>query len=169
MGPSHARVHCVSREYGLQPRRVERFKFGIDPEFGRKLADIARPYLDPRKRALVLSVDERSQIQATNRTQPLLPMCLGLPARGTHDYTCHGTTNLYAALEVASGKSHARCAVFTASPRRIVFLNSLARCYLRRPLRLACNNYGTHTHPAVRQWRTVHARFRVHFTLVSTS
>ena len=88
---------------------MESFKFSRDPEFDGKLADIVGLYLDPPERALVLCVDEKSQIQALNRTQPALPMWPGLPARMTHDYTRHGTTSLFAALEVASGKVHGRC------------------------------------------------------------
>jgi hypothetical protein len=93
----------------LQPHRVETFKFSSDPQFDSKLADIVGLYLDPPERALVLYVDEKSQIQALNRTQRALPMWPGLPARMTHDYTRQGTTSLFAALEVASGKVHGRC------------------------------------------------------------
>ena len=96
----------VTRCGGLQPHRVETFKFSCDPQFDAKLADIVGLYLDPPERALVLCVDEKSQIQALNRTQPALPMWPGLPVRMTHDYVRHGTTSLFAALEVASGKVH---------------------------------------------------------------
>jgi transposase len=101
---SRATVHRIWQKYGLQPHRVETFKFSSDPEFDSKLADSVGLYLDPPERALVLCVDEKSQIQALNRTQRALPMWPGLPARMTHDYTRHGTTSLFAALEVASGK-----------------------------------------------------------------
>src|SRR6266704_4142129 len=110
LGLSAATVHRIWQKYGLQPPRVETFKFSRDPQFDFKLADITGLYLDPPERALVLWVDEKSQIQALNRTQPALPMWPGLPTRMTHDYTRHGTTSLFAALEVASGgKVHGRC------------------------------------------------------------
>ena len=102
-----------------------RFKFSRDPEFDGKLADIVGLYLDPPERALVLCVDEKSQIQALNRTQPALPMWPGLPARMTHDYVRHGTTSLFAALEVASGKVHGRC-LPAPHPRRIHRLPGVA-------------------------------------------
>jgi transposase len=109
VGLSPASVHRIWQKYGLQPHRVETFKFSRDPEFDAKLADVVGLYLDPPERALVLCVDEKSQIQALNRTQPALPMWPGLPARMTHDYVRHGATSLFAALEVASGKVHGRC------------------------------------------------------------
>ena len=109
VGLSPATVHRIWQKYGLQPHRVETFKFSCDPQFDAKLADIVGLYLDPPERALVLCVDEKSQIQALNRTQPALPMWPGLPVRMTHDYVRHGTTSLFAALEVASGKVHGRC------------------------------------------------------------
>jgi len=109
VGLSRASVHRIWKEYGLQPHRVETFKFSTDPDFDRKLAHIVGLYLDPPERALVLCVDEKSQVQALNRTQLLLPMWPGLPARRTRDYTRHGTTSLFAALEVGRGKVRARC------------------------------------------------------------
>jgi len=133
------------------------------------LADIAGLYLDPPERALVLCVDEKSQIQALNRTQPALPMWPGLPARMTHDYTRHGTTSLFAALEVASGKVHGRCFKRHTHLEFIAFLESLARRYPQQQLHLICDNYGTHKHPAVRHWLTAHRRFHFHFTPTSAS
>jgi len=152
VGLSSATVHRIWQKYGLQPHRVETFKFSRDPEFEAKLADIAGLYLDPPERALVLCVDEKSQIQALNRTQPALPMWPGLPARMTHDYTRHGTTSLFAALEVASGKVHGRCFKGHTHLEFIAFLESLARRYPQQQLHLICDNYGTHKHPAVRHW-----------------
>lgn len=169
VGLSRASVHRIWRKYGLQPHRIETFKFSADPEFDRKLADVVGLYLDPPERALVLCVDEKSQIQALNRTQPLLPMYPGLPARRTHDYTRHGTTSLFAALEVASGKVHARCYGRHRHVEFIVFLNSLARRYPGRELHLICDNYGTHKHPAVKQWLAAHPRIHLHFTPTSAS
>jgi transposase len=129
VGLSRASVHRIWQKYGLQPQRVETFKFSTDPDFERKLTDVVGLYLDPPERALVLCMDEKSQIQALNRTQPRLPMWPGLPARRTHDYTRHGTTSLFAALEVASGKVHARCFRRQRHEEFIAFLNSLVRRY----------------------------------------
>lgn len=169
VGLSPATVHRIWQKYGLQPHRVETFKFSRDPQFEKKLADIVGLYLDPPERALVLCVDEKSQIQALNRTQPALPMWPGLPARMTHDYTRHGTTSLFAALEVASGKVHARCFRRHRHVEFIAFLNSLARRYPGRELHLICDNYGTHKHPAVKQWLAAHPRFHLHFTPTGAS
>lgn len=169
VGLSSATVHRIWRKYGLQPHRVETFKFSRDPEFDAKLADIVGLYLDPPERALVLCVDEKSQIQALNRTQPTLPMWPGLPARMTHDYTRHGTTSLFAALEVASGKVHGRCFKRHTHLEFIAFLKSLARRYPRRELQLICDNYGTHKHSAVQNWLAGHPRFHPHFTPTSAS
>ena len=169
VGLSSATVHRIWQKYGLQPHRVETFKFSRDPEFDAKLADIVGLYLDPPDRALVLCVDEKSQIQALDRTQPLLPMWPGLPARMTHDYKRHGTTSLFAALEVASGKVHGRCFKRHTHLEFIAFLESLARRYPRRDLHLICDNYGTHKHPAVRQWLAAHPHFHLHFTPTSAS
>ena len=169
VGLSRASVHRIWQKYGLQPHRVTTFKFSTDPEFDRKLADIVGLYLDPPERALVLCVDEKSQIQALNRTQPLLPMWPGLPARQTHDYQRHGTTSLFAALEVASGKVHARCFRRHRHREFIAFLTSLLRRYPGRELHLICDNYGTHKHPKVKQWLAQHPRVRLHFTPTSAS
>jgi transposase len=169
VGLSAATVHRIWQKYGLQPHRVETFKFSRDPEFDFKLADITGLYLDPPERALVLCVDEKSQIQALNRTQPALPMWPGLPARMTHDYTRHGTTSLFAALEVASGKVHGRCYRRHRHLEFIAFLQSLARRYPKLELHLICDNYGTHKHPAVKRWLAAHPRFHLHFTPTSAS
>lgn len=169
VGLAPATVHRIWQKYGLQPHRVETFKFSRDLEFDAKLADIVGLYLNPPERALVLCVDEKSQIQALNRTQPALPMWPGLPARMTHDYTRHGTTSLFAALEVASGKVHGRCYRRHRHAEFVAFLNSLARRYPGRELHLICDNYGTHKHPAVRRWLTAHPRFHLHFTPTSAS
>src|SRR6267378_2674233 len=169
VGLSPATVHRIWQKYGLQPHRVETFKFSCDPQFDAKLADIVGLYLDPPERALVLCVDEKSQIQALNRTQPALPMWPGLPVRMTHDYVRHGTTSLFAALEVASGKVHGRCYRRHRHAEFIVFLESLAKRYPKLELHLICDNYGTHKHPAVKQWLAAHPRFHLHFTPPSAS
>ena len=158
VGLSHVSVHRIWRKYGLQPHRLQHFKFSTDPQFDTKLTDVVGLYLDPPERALVLCVDEKSQIQALNRTAPLLPLRPGIPAQMTHDYQRHGTTSLFAALEVASGKVHGRCYRRHRHQEFIAFLNSLTRRYPRREIHLICDNYGTHNHPAVRQWLTAHPR-----------
>jgi transposase len=169
VGLSHATVHRIWQKHGLQPHRVETFKFSRDPEFESKMADVVGLYLDPPERALVLCVDEKSQIQALNRTQPILPLRAGLPARMTHDYQRNGTTSLFAALEVASGKVHGRCFVRHTHVEFIAFLDSLAMKYPRRQIHLVCDNYGTHKHPSVKAWLEAHPRFQLHFTPTSAS
>jgi transposase len=169
LGLGHSTVHAIWRKYGLQPHRVEHFKFSSDPQFDSKLADIVGLYLDPPERALVLCVDEKSQIQALDRTAPILPLRPGIPLHMTHDYVRHGTTSLFAALEVASGKVHGRCYRQHRHTEFIAFLKSLARRYRGREIHLICDNYGTHKHPAVKQWLTDHPRFHLHFTPTSAS
>lgn len=169
MGLSHVTVHRIWRKYGLQPHRIRTFKFSTDPDFDTKMADVIGLYLDPPERALVLCVDEKSQIQALDRTQPMLPMRPGSPARRTHDYTRHGTTTLFAALDVATGKVHGRCTPRHRHPEFIAFLDSLARRYRKREIHLVLDNYGTHKHPAVREWLAAHPRFHFHFTPTSAS
>ena len=145
------------RELQVQPRPAVRC------QAGRHCRALSRP----PERALVLCVDEKSQIQALNRTQPAFPMWPGLPARMTHDYLRHGTTSLFAALEVATGKVHGRCYRRHRHAEFIAFLESLAKRYPK--LHLICDNYGTHKHPAVKQWLAAHPRFQLHFTPTSAS
>ena len=147
VGLSPATVHRIWQKYGLQPHRVEHFKFSTDPALDKKLADIVGLYLDPPERALVLCVD----------------------AQMTHDYKRHGTTSLFAALEVATGKLHGRCYRRHRHQEFLEFLNSLARRYPGRAMHLICGNYGTHDHPSVRQWLAAHPRFHLHFTPTSAS
>jgi transposase len=169
VGLSSATVHRIWQKYGLQPHRVETFKFSHDPAFEAKLADIVGLYLDPPERALVLCVDEKSQIQALNRTQPVLPLRPGLPARMTHDYERTGTTSLFAALEVASGKVHGQCYARHRHVEFIAFLESIAKKYRQRDIHVICDNYGTHKHPKVKEWLGDHRRFQLHFTPTSAS
>jgi transposase len=169
VGLSPSTVHRIWRKYDLQPHRTTTFKFSKDPAFEQKLADIVGLYLDPPEKALVVCVDEKSQIQALNRTQPILPLRPGLPARMTHDYKRHGTTSLFAALEVASGKVLGRCFPHHTHAEFIDFLNAVQRQYRKREIHLVCDNYGTHKHPAVRAWFAAHPRVQVHFTPTSAS
>ena len=169
VGLSPATVHRIWRKYDLQPHRTTTFKFSQDPAFDRKLADVVGLYLDPPEKALVLCVDEKSQIQALNRTQPLLPMRPGLPERMTHDYKRNGTTSLFAALEVASGKVLGRCFPRHTHAEFTSFLEAINRNYPRREIHMICDNYGTHKHPAVREWLAAHPRFHTHYTPTSAS
>lgn len=169
LGVSHSTVYRIWQKHGLQPHRVKSFKFSKDPQFDAKMADIVGLYLDPPERALVLCVDEKSQIQALNRTQPILPMRPGIPERMTHDYERHGTTSLFAALEVASGNVHGRCYAKHTHKEFLDFVKSIARKYPRREIHLICDNYGTHKHPAVREWLAQHPRIHLHFTPTSAS
>jgi transposase len=169
VGLGSTTVHRIWRKYDLQPHRTTTFKFSKAPAFDEKLADIVGLYLDPPEKALVLCVDEKSQIQALNRTQPILPLRPGLPARMTHDYKRNGTTSLFAALEVASGKVHGRCFPRHTHAEFVEFLNSVHRKYKRREIHLICDNYGTHKHPVVREWFAAHPRVKVHFTPTSAS
>src|SRR5215469_4621674 len=168
-GLSRMTVQRIWKQHGLQPHRVETFKLSRDLHFVEKLRDVVGLYVDPPDKALVLSVDEKSQIQALDRTAPLLPLRPGIPARQTHDYQRNGTTSLFAALEVLSGKVHGRCYRHHRHQEFIAFLKSLARRYPRRELHLICDNYGTHKHPEVRQWLSEHPRIHKHFTPTSAS
>jgi transposase len=169
VGVSPRTVLRIWKKYGLKPHRVETFKFSNDPDFEAKLADVIGLYLDPPERAIVLCVDEKSQIQALGRTQLMLPMRAGLPARMTHDYKRNGTTSLFAALEVESGKVHGRCFRKHRHQEFVAFLESIHRAYPRREIHLICDNYGTHKHPLVREWLALHPRFHIHFTPTSAS
>jgi len=124
----------------------------------RSKADIVGLYLNPPEKALVLCVDEKSQIQALDRTQPVLPMRPGLPARRTHDYIRHGTTSLFAALEVATGRVAHRCFRQHTHEEFLAFLKLLAHRYRRKEIHLICDNYGTHKHPRLRQWLVANPR-----------
>jgi len=170
LGLSQSTVSRVWRTFGLQPHRSESFKLSTDPLFIDKVRDIVGLYLDPPAKALVLSVDEKSQIQALNRSEPILPLTPGLPERRTHDYLRHGTTTLFAALDVASGRVigelHRR-------HRGKEFLKFLATIERNVPdglnVHLIMDNYGTHKTPRVRAWFARHPRFHPHFTPTSAS
>jgi transposase len=170
LGLSQSTVSRVWRAFGLQPHREETFKLSTDPLFIDKVRDIVGLYLNPPLKALVLCVDEKSQIQALNRSEPILPLTPGLPQRRTHDYLRHGTTTLFAALDVASGKVigelHRR-------HRAKEFLKFLATIERHVPatlqVHLIMDNYGTHKTAAVRAWFVRHPRFHAHFTPTSAS
>jgi len=169
-GLSPATVQRIWSKHHLQPHRVESFKFSTDPEFTAKVRDIVGLYLNPPDKAIVLSVDEKSQIQALDRTQPILPLRPGLPERQTHDYERHGTTTLFAALDVAAGKVIGQC---QPRHRHQEFLRFLEKIDAATPanlrVHLILDNYGTHKHPEVKKWFADHARYLVHFTPTSAS
>jgi transposase len=169
-GLSHAVVHRIWQAHGLQPHRVETFKLSRDPDFVKKLRDVVGVYLHPPDKALVFCVDEKPQIQALDRTEPLLPMRPGIPARQTHDYVRHGVTNLFAALNIVDGTVLARCAPRKRHTEFLAFLEQVNRSVPpRRAIHLILDNYGTHTHPAVEAWFAAHPRYHRHFVPTSAS
>lgn len=170
MGLSQSTVSRIWRAFGLQPHRQETFKLSTDPLFVEKTRDIVGLYLDPPDRAMVLCVDEKSQIQALDRTQPILPLAPGVPERRTHDYMRHGTTTLFAALDVATGKVIGRLHRRHRSREFLKFLRAIdASVPHALDVHLIMDNYGTHKTPAVKRWFARHPRFHVHFTPTSAS
>lgn len=165
----NATVARAWRKYGVQPWRSETFKFSTDPELVGKVTDVVGLYLAPPENAIVLCVDEKSQIQALDRTAPMLPMRIGDAEKRTHDYKRHGTTTLFAALEIATG--HVTGAVKPKHRRQefLAFLRQLDRAYPEQELHLVMDNYATHKTPEVKDWLEKHPRFHVHFTPTSGS
>jgi len=169
-GVSAAMVHRIWRAHRLQPHRSEHFKLSRDPNFARKVRDVIGLYLNPPDKALVLCVDEKSQIQALDRTQPVLPLRPGIPARQTHDYERHGTTTLFAALNILDGTVIGSCLPRHRHGEFLKFLERIeASTPRRRDIHLILDNYGTHTHPKVQQWFANHPRYHLHFTPTSAS
>ena len=167
---SQTTVSRVWRAFGLQPHRVETFKLSTDPLFIEKVRDIVGLYLDPPLKAMVLCVDEKSQIQALDRTQPILPMGPGIPQRRTHDYMRHGTTTLFAALDIATGKVIGETHRRHRSKEFLQFLRTIdANVPPALEVHLVMDNYGTHKTPTVRAWLARHPRFHAHFTPTSAS
>jgi transposase len=163
-------VHRIWQQHGLKPHRIESFKLSNDPLFVDKLRDIVGLYIDPPEHAIVLSVDEKSQIQALDRTQPGLPMKPGRAATMTHDYKRNGTATLFAALNVLEGRVIGQCMLRHRATEFVRFLrtidkNTPSKC----DLHLIMDNYATHKAPPVRRWLEKHPRFHVHFTPTSAS
>jgi len=169
VGVSHSTVHRIWRAHDLQPHRIETFKFSTDPNAEEKIHDVVGLYLNPPANAVVLSVDEKTQIQALNRTQPILPLRPGLPARQTHDYRRNGLTSLYAALEVASGRVVGKCSERHTGADFLRFLNVLTRSYYKRDLHVILDNSSTHKTPEIRAWQEAHPRVHFHFTPTGAS
>lgn len=167
---SQSTVSRVWRAFGLQPHRTETFKLSTDPLFIDKVRDIVGLYLNPPAKALVLCVDEKSQIQALDRTQPILPLAPGIAQRRTHDYMRHGTTTLFAALDMATGKVIGELHRRHRATEFLQFLRTIdANVPETLDVHLVMDNYGTHKTPSVRSWFARHPRFHAHFTPTSAS
>ena len=163
-------VQRIWRSHGLQPHRVRQFKLSRDPEFIPKLRDIVGLYIDPPAHAMVLSVDEKSQIQALDRTQPGLPIKPGRCGTMTHDYKRNGTTTLFAALDVLDGKVIGRCMQRHRHQEFIRFLNAIeVEVPVGKIIHVILDNYGPHKHPKTRAWLSRHPRFVFHYTPTSAS
>ena len=164
-GISRTTVRRIWSAFGLQPHRVENFKLSNDPQFIEKVRDIVGLYLNPPEAALVLCVDEKAQIQALDRTQPILPPAPGLPERRTHDYRRHGITSLFAAFDIATGKVIGET---HREHRSVEFKSFLKRIDKEVPdeldVHLVLDNYGTHKTPLIKSWLLRHPRFHVHYT-----
>lgn len=169
VGVSHTTVHRVWRAHALQPHRSETFKFSTDPEVETKIQDVVGLYLHPPTQAVVLSLDEKTQIQALSRTQPLLPMRPGLPERRTHDYQRNGLTSLYAAFNTTSGEVIGACHPRHTAVEFLAFLRVVARRYPRGDLHVIFDNSSTHSTPAVQAWLAAHPRVTFHFTPTGAS
>jgi transposase len=172
LGLSQTAIVRIWKAFGLQPHRSETFKLSTDPLFIDKVRDIVGLYLHPPERAIVLSVDEKAQVQALDRTQPLLPLSPGQPERQTHDYVRNGTTSLFAALNVATGSVLGNCYRQHRQQEFIRFLNCIDEAYPEQEgvdIHLILDNYGTHKTPKVKRWLQRHPRFVVHFTPTSGS
>ena len=170
VGVSPSSVGRIWAQAGLKPHRTRSFKVSNDPMFEEKVTDIVGLYLDPPDRAVVLCVDEKSQIQALDRTQPGLPLKKGRAATMTHDYKRHGTTTLFAALDVKSGKVIGDCMPRHRAKEFLKFLRQIDKDVpARRDVHLVLDNYATHKTPEVRAWLDKHPRFKLHFTPTSAS
>lgn len=169
-GVSPATVQRIWHAFGLKPHLQDTFKLSTDPHFVDKVRDVVGLYLAPPDRALVLCVDEKSQIQALDRTQPGLPLTFGKPGTHTHDYTRHGTTSLFAALDVATGKIIGQLKRRHRSVEFLQFLKAIdAAVANEQEIHLIMDNYGTHKTQKVRAWLAAHPRYHVHFTPTSAS
>jgi transposase len=170
VGMSQSAISRIWRAFGLKPHLEQTWKLSADPQFIDKVRDIVGLYLDPPERALVLCVDEKSQIQALDRTAPTLPILPGTPARRAHDYVRHGTASLFAALDLASGQVISQ---LHRRHRHQEFLRFLKQIDASVPagleLHLVCDNYATHKTPAIKTWLLRHPRFHLHFTPTSAS
>jgi len=169
-GVSKDSIQRIWKQYNLKPHLIKTFKLSRDKRFLEKLYDVVGLYLNPPDKSIVFCVDEKSQIQALERTQPLLPMRPGIPARQTHDYTRHGTTTLFAALNMLDGTVIGDCMPRHRHQEFIRFLQTIdTKTPLDLDLHLIVDNYGTHKHPRVQRWLKRHPRFHLHFIPTSSS
>jgi len=169
-GISVSSVQRIWRAFGLQPHRMENFKLSTDPDFVAKVRDVVGLYISPPEHAVVLCVDEKSQIQALDRSQPMLPMRPGQPARRSHDYTRHGTTSLFAALDIATGKVIGKCYGRHRAAEFRKFLDEIEAAVPRDlAVHLVMDNYATHKTPLIRNWLAKRPRWHVHLTPTSSS
>jgi len=169
-GVSKSTVQQVWSARGLKPHRVETFKLSNDPKFEEKLVDVVGLYLNPPEKAIVLCADEKSSVQALDRTQASLPMVKGRGETMTHDYKRHGTTTLFAALNVLTGMIISQCMPRHRHQEWVKFLKTIDRQVPKDlQIHLICDNYATHKHDDVRQWLDKHPRFHLHFTPTSSS
>jgi transposase len=169
LGVANSTIARAWRDYGVQPWRAETFKFSTDPELVAKVTDVIGLYLAPPENAIVLCVDEKSEIQALDRTAPVLPMQPGLTEGRTHDYVRHGTTTLFAALDVATGRVTAACHPRHRHQEFLRFLKQVARAHPGGELHLVMDNYAAHKRIEVRDWLAANPRVQVHFTPTSGS
>ncbi len=171
-GLSQSTVGRIWRAFGLKPHRADTFKLSADPYFVEKVRDVVGLYLSPPENAIVLCVDEKPQVQALERTQPVLPMAPARTERATHDYTRHGTTSLFAALNVATGSVIGKCHRRHRHQEFIKFLDHVDAALVREPgvsVHVVLDNYGTHRTPAVKRWFLRHPEYHLHFTPTSAS
>ena len=169
-GLSESTIGRIWKAHGFKPHRVDTFKVSRDPEFASKLEDIVGLYINPPQSAVVFSVDEKSQIQALDRTQPGLPMKKGRAGTMTHDYKRHGTTTLFAALNVLTGRVTGLCQPAHTHEQWLKFLKKLDRDVPKdKAIHVICDNYATHKHEVVMRWLARHPRFTMHFTPTSAS
>lgn len=171
-GLSQSTITRVWQAFGLKPHRAETFKLSTDPLFVEKVRDVVGLYLNPPDRAIVLCVDEKSQVQALDRTQPLLPLQPGQAERHTHDYARHGTTSLFAALNVATGEIIGKCHGKHRQQEFVKFLDQIDARVPKEPgvtIHLVMDNYGTHKRPKVKRWLQRHPEYAVHFIPTSSS
>ena len=168
---SHDSVSVLWRKFCLQPHRVEGFKFSTDPQLEAKIRDVVGLYLDPPENAVVVCLDEKSRIQALDRTRPVLPMRPGIPERQTHDHIRHGTTTLFAALEAATGQVADAYYPGHRHGEFLRFLKKLAAAYPGQDLHVVCDNYSSHKHADIRKWlaRPENQRIALHFVPASCS
>ena len=169
-GLSVSSVQRIWRAFGLQPHRMETFKLSTDPQFVAKVRDVVGLYISPPQHAVVLCVDEKSQIQALDRSQPMLPMRPGQPARRSHDYKRHGTTSLFAALDIATGRVIGKCYARHRAREFRKFLDEVEAAVPRDlDVHLVMDNYATHKTPLIRNWFAKRPRWHVHLTPTSAS